>query len=360
MKGKHRTILIILLLIAGGVWAWRRLHHRRTPNTPLEIGIWYWHTPFAIPKDDADKLKAMAVRDVYVRAGTFTYRDNKASLIIPQVWKVGAPDFRIHLVFNFDYTIAPRFGTVPNDVLASAVIAGVQATRQKAEAVGVKVAGIQFDLDCPTKRLPKYAELLQTLRAALRNEHTQLSITALPTWFSAPRDLAKVTAQTDFFVPQYYEAAFSDRLATDRPISHLAQVESGLKAGGNPGHSAFLSAFPVYGHARLYDDKGRIARFVPSNAYCTEMLRVIPAFRLEQAYPSDALGKPAVPRKHFIGEELYRFVAKEAAENGDGKGYHIIFDLPTAELVGTASRLDSRQSFCQLSRRDSVPLSASQ
>ena len=57
-----------------------------------------------------------------------------------------------------------------------------------------------------------------------------------------------------------------------------------------------------------------------------------PAFRLEQSYPSDSLGKPATSQT-FIGEECYRFIAKEAAENGDGKGYHIIYDLPTAELV---------------------------
>ena len=237
MKGRFRIGLILLVVIVASVWALRR--HSRTPNTPLEVGIWYWHSPFQIPKADAEKLKAMAIRDVYVRAGTFTYRDGKANLIIQQVWKSGAPDFRIHLVFNFDYTIAPRFGTVPNDVLAPVIIVGVRAERQKAESAGVKVVGIQFDLDCPTKRLPKYAELLQTLRAALRDPQTQLSITALPTWFSAPRDLAKVTALTDFYVPQYYEAAFSDRLETDRPISHLAQVQSGLKAGGNQGHSVF-------------------------------------------------------------------------------------------------------------------------
>lgn len=326
MRWKRWALVLTVGAIVCGIW-WGRTRPY-TPTTPPEIGIWYWHSPFQIPKQDAESLKAMNIRDVYVRAGTFTYRNTKASLIIPQVWKSGAEGFRVHLVFNFDYTIAPRFGMVPNDVLASAVIEGVRAERKKAEGVGVKVAGIQFDLDCPTKRLPKYAELLKILRAALRDTKTEFSITALPTWFTS-RELALVTAQTDFYIPQYYEAQFSDRIEKDLPISHLPQVMQGLKSGGR-GDAPFFVGIPAYGHARLYDDKGAL-RGLFRQMPAAEMLRH-PAFELEQSYGSDAQGKPATA-KTFIGEELYRFRATQPAESGEGKGYYIIYDLPTAPLV---------------------------
>lgn len=319
---------IALVLLVWGVVLWRRAHNQTPGQTPLEIGIWYWHSPFQIPQQDANSLHALNIREIYVRSGTFTWRDNAAHLIIPQVWANDGRGFPVHLVFNFDYTIAPQFGKIPNAALAQAVISGVRAERQRAERAGVNVVGIQFDLDCPTKRLPKYAELLQTLRQALRDNQTQLSITALPTWFSS-KDLHQVAAQTDFFVPQYYEAAISPTLDADHPLSHLGQVTSGLKAGERF-NTPFLVGIPAYGHARLYDDKGNLHGLFKEMTVL-ELLRN-ESFRLERSFGADRNGKPATPET-FIGEEIHQFVAVCPAQNGDGKGFHVVYDLPTPALV---------------------------
>jgi hypothetical protein len=332
-----RTVAIsLIVLLIGGVLLMRR--QERAPSAPLHVGIWYWHTPFRIPRTDRDYLQRANIREIYVRSGTFTWRTDKAQLIIPQVWAGSSQDVPVHLVFNFDYTIAPRFGKIPNDVLAQAVITGVRAERKKAEQAGVKVVGIQFDLDCPTKRLPKYAELLKVLRTALRGEKTALSITGLPTWFGS-RELEQVVAQTDFWVPQYYESDMALTLAEDRPLSHRKQVVAGLR-GGERFATPFAVGIPAYGHARLYDDKGKLRglfKEMPIDA----MLRH-PAFRHDRSFAADANAKPATPQT-FIGEEIHQFTAIRPAQNGEGKGFRVLYDLPTPELVAQHLELIRRE-----------------
>lgn len=74
---------------------------------------------------------------------------------------------------------------------------------------GLKVAGIQIDLDCPTGRLIDYAEQLKEVRKLLQPGE-QLSITALLDWFRSGTAIDRVVAEVDEFVPQFYDVDVHD------------------------------------------------------------------------------------------------------------------------------------------------------
>lgn len=74
------------------------------------------------------------------------------------------------------------------------------------EAVGrgVRLAGLQLDIDCPTAGLGRYAAYLRELRKAMPAD-AQLSITALLDWFRTGTAMSDVAGEVDEFVPQFYD-----------------------------------------------------------------------------------------------------------------------------------------------------------
>ena len=77
--------------------------------------------------------------------------------------------------------------------------------RRSASDRGLHVAGLQLDVDSPTRQLPEYAEFLAKVKAALPGG-VQLSITGLLDWFKGRTAVASVVQHVDEFVPQFYDA----------------------------------------------------------------------------------------------------------------------------------------------------------
>jgi hypothetical protein len=86
---------------------------------------------------------------------------------------------------------------------------GLSRARDELKQRGLKVAGIQIDLDCPTGRLIDYAEQLKEVRKLLEPGE-QLSITALLDWFRSGTAIDRVVAVVDEFVPQFYDLDVQD------------------------------------------------------------------------------------------------------------------------------------------------------
>jgi hypothetical protein len=327
MRWRRRLIIaaIVLAVISGAGWIWRRF---LLPPPPLEISFWYWHQPFQIPQNELDQLKGMGVRRIFVRAGTF-HKDAKGlRLTLLQRWASRAEGLALHLVFNFDASVLHDFAETSNETLASAVLPEILAARASAERAGMHVAGIQLDLDCPTSRLPKYADLLHRIRAGMPSSALTLSITALPTWYGSG-NLEPVLREIDFAAPQYYEAHVGETLGEYTTVSQPSRTERGLAAAGWRG-SPFFAGVPVYGHALVYNGSGKLVGAFHDLGLC-EALRN-PSFRLARSFGANEEGKPSTPGT-YIGEDVYDLEALVDASDGQGKGYHILYDVPTAESL---------------------------
>ncbi len=298
------------------------------PPAPLEVSLWYWNAPFHLSTAECEQLKALNVRALFVHAGTIERGEYGVCATLPQVWQSSPNAPTAHLVFNFDYSMVRHFSEIDNAATAKVVADAAKQARAKAESVGLKVVGLQIDFDCATRSLPKYADLLTRIRAALGRPALKLSITALPTWYDSG-DLGAVLDAVDFAAPQYYEANLSESLTRFAPVSDLQAAARGLAKAERFG-KPFYAGLPAYGHALMTDETGRVLGLYREMT-ADEATRH-PAFQFVRAFAADRSGQPATAQT-TIGENLADFIAIRNARDGRGRGYHLIYDLPTPELL---------------------------
>ena len=273
--------------------------------------MWYWHTPFRLSPDDRLRLGRMGVGTLYVRAGTFSSDGKRAVAILPQRWETAAPGLGVVLTMNFDPGLVSHLEAIPLDGLASDVARGLANARKAAGAV--RLEGFQLDVDCPTRLLPRYADLLRRVR---RKVEGPFSITALPTWL-ASREMKGLAEAVDFVVPQFYENRTGRTVVDLEPVSDPAALRRGLLRLRNLG-IPFRAGLSAYGHALLYDPKGRLAG----------MYRGLS--------PEDALRHPALrPEEEGPLEGERRLVLRAVAPDSGGRGLgaRIAYVLPTAESL---------------------------
>ena len=310
--------------MAAAAWVLRR---PVPPSEPLEISVWYWDSPFHLSPAEAAQWRSLGVRQMFVRAGTFVLEGKGARLTLPQTWEKPPGVLRVQMVFNFDYSLVRHFGETDNAALAADVARAVRSERERIPQIAV--AGVQFDFDCPTRRLPRYADLLRRIRTALALPALEFSITALPTWYESGA-VQQVLDAVDFAVPQYYEAQMPESREHFAPVSRLTMAERGLRQAESHGRP-FYVGLPAYGHALMTDEQGKVLGLY--RGMTAEEAAHHPAFQLVRNVPLAANGKEARSPEQAIGETLLDFVAVRPAPDGRGKGYHLLYDLPDPELL---------------------------
>lgn len=316
--------LVVLVAILAGAALFAR-HPKGRPGS--DIGIWYWHSPFVVTSHERGLLKSAGITTVYVRTGTFTTDGKRLLLAMPQVWKSKAEGLRIVAVFNFDPGLLKHFGELPIDAMASDVSERIVKAFAEAKSQGVTPDGVQLDIDCPTRLLPKYADFLSRVRKAV-GPVGSFSITALPTWLSS-RDLLQVATQVDFITPQFYEGRAGKTLQEIKPISDPVALLAGIRRLNRLG-VPFQVGLPAYGHALLFDDQGRLVSMY--RGLSSENALRLSALRHRSTTPLDANGHPAT-EANYVGEDLLTVEAIRPDLSGHGKGDRIAFFLPAPEMV---------------------------
>ncbi|HWD39424.1 MAG TPA: DUF3142 domain-containing protein [Fimbriimonas sp.] len=296
--------------------------HRSTPPHSLEIGIWYWHSPFSISKDERKLLDHMGVSTLYVRAATFTTDGVRASTMMPEMWSSNSGGLPVVLVFNFDGGLDSHFGSLTNPPLADQIAAGIDKEWTRASKQ-VAVAGVQMDIDCPTRLLPKYADLLQQIRSKLsrRLKGKSFSATALQTWLTSPSGYQRVADACDFLCPQFYEGRIGKTIDAVQPVADLGALTKGLQKADQAG-KPFYVGIATYGHSLIYNPRGQLQGMYHGIG------------------PEDALRHPSLKMEYerpITGgqEELLMLKAVKPDQNGRGLGSHIAYVIPTADSLKT-------------------------
>lgn len=330
---------IVVAILAA---AWLAFHPKAKPP-PLTISYWYWQTPFALRPTDISELRTMGVRRIFVRAGTITF-DSSGSLHLrfSQEYSGPTPGISECLVFNFDYGIVRRFETIDNALIARSLADNIQRERALAGRAGLHIDGVQLDFDCPTRLLPKYADLLKMLVPRIHQEKLDFSITALPTWYTSAkvRDVAHVV---DFMAPQFYESAIPRSLDHFCTISNLPLMQRGVQAAGRLGQP-FYVGIPAYGHALVYGATGKLIG-VYHDLGVDDALRA-PYLHYSSGCGADSDGRPA-HGKAYTGEDLVELTtdapvtedhdSPEASEDLPEVGpFRLVYDLPTANEISQA------------------------
>jgi hypothetical protein len=318
--------LFAFVLVALGILVAYRLRPHRRP--PFELSFWYWHSPFQISPAQSRDLKTLGVTRLFVRAGTFSSDGRNMVLVIPQKYGAGGSGFRIHQVFNFDTGVVRHFESYDLERIAGQIAKRVNDQVQRGKQAGLDVEGVQFDFDCPTRLLSRYAELVRLVRQQLPGRPT-FSATALMSWLGT-KGVAALSRQVDFLAPQAYEGVTGNTVDTMRPVSDEQDFRRRIaRADGLA--CPFYVGVPAYGHAFLFDPAGKLLDVYrglePADAFRH------PAFNLILAEPSDRFGHPAKSPTDSVGEEIVKFRAVRPALNGQGLDDFLAYTVPTPVLL---------------------------
>jgi hypothetical protein len=219
---------------------------QQTTQAKWTSGFWFWNYAYNDPL-----IPVPPVDSLYVHAGSIrqdVLRYTPQGKAVDARWAVwGDLPNRLPqateywLVFRYELQGVPDPALVPQLNQTIAKVSGQARTRN------LKVTGVQLDIDSPTGSLPQYAKFLAHVRAGLPAGY-KLSITALLDWFRKDTSIAEVIAQTDEFVPQFYD--------TGRPDAHEPAIAAKVDADRwGPVFRAFKKSFRVgistFGRARF-------------------------------------------------------------------------------------------------------------
>lgn len=316
-----RVVCVLLVAVLGAVSC-------RPRTKPLEVSFWYWHSPFQLSPKQVDELKQLHVQRLFVHGGTFTHRKVGVQMLVRQTWKEGTGAFPVVLVFNYDSGLLSHFETLDLDAAASTMAACIRESAEEAQRGGARVEGVQLDIDAPTRLLPKYAALLHQTRLDLGRPDWSFSVTALSSWLHS-RYMASIAREVDYLAPQFYESEVAFKESQPSTLSDLRALRSGLHLAANL-DKPFYAGLASYGRAMLYDDRGNLAA-IYHGATPEEALRH-PAFRFQSTVPLDGVGGAAT-RSNYVGEDKVTLLAVQPGRNGKGMGYHLVYDLPSTQLV---------------------------
>ncbi|MDX2064268.1 MAG: DUF3142 domain-containing protein [Fimbriimonadaceae bacterium] len=249
--------------------------------------------------------------ELYVLAGTVGYGEEGLRWTFRQRW-ISQPSPRVWLVFNADSGMLRHFGDESTRKVADHVLAEYDRQRQIVQSQGGEVVGIQLDFDVPTRRLPRYRELLRRIQSRVREK---TSITLLQSWVFDSR-FAGLAREVDEVVPQFYEGYLvSEPLARarlvdfdqmDRVLGKLDAMEVPFRVG-IARHRQALQATP----------DGRI---VGSH-------RGVP---LAEIYRDPRFTFTSVRQRGYEVQVAFR--ATEPGRDGKGLGYQIVYFYPDPAL----------------------------
>lgn len=315
----RRTVALLCaaILLAGGLSACTKPARLNPARSVWTTGFWFWGG-----SSDAVAASADALDVLFVQVGTI-HRGPRGEWPAYGRLPDRLPTAREYwLVFRVNEPVVPTAAPGLPDRVDELLI---EARRRK-----LSVAGIQLDIDAPTRLLGDYATFLRDVRTKLP-AGVKVSITALLDWFRGGTAIASVIREVDEFVPQFYDAPAPGSYGDLRDLTIAARIDP---ATWGPVFNRFGKPFRVG-----ISSFGR-ARYVPPEGGSGGSWRT--AMTLRDATPLDFAIDPAftLTASRTPSQEV---TLRYSATRRTGfqwidfeRGAQVEFILPTTESMRTA------------------------
>lgn len=241
-----------LMLVAAG---WRRAHAPRVWSPgEVPVAFWSWRAEAPTREEVVRAAAETGARTLFLRAGQFELKSGHIARVRAVAGEM-PQGCELHLVYNATPRLLSEFEHVDEKALAVSVVETFRADSARAERDGARVAGLQLDLDVPTRLLARYRGVLRETRFALP-AGVKLSITGLPTWMGS-KDLPALLGEVDFWAPQFYGAEIPATVHRIIPIASPLDVTRDVARARELGEP-FYAGLAVYGQAMVYDAVGNL------------------------------------------------------------------------------------------------------
>jgi hypothetical protein len=249
-----------ILVLAGVVLAAVAvsLHEPSKPRAiavgEVPVAFWSWRTRVPSQAELEESFAPTHAKKLFLRAGQFEVENNGVHRIRPVTGTL-PPRVETHLVYNATRKFLREFELLDIPPTAKSIADAYREDLKRANDDLANINGVQLDFDIPTRLLPNYALLLESLRQTLPRD-TQISITGLPSW-TASDDINLVLAQVDFWIPQFYGGDLPTHASERMPIASPADVgrsTARVRQLGKP----FYAGLSAYGYGILYGKDGSL------------------------------------------------------------------------------------------------------
>ncbi|HEU4595728.1 MAG TPA: DUF3142 domain-containing protein [Pyrinomonadaceae bacterium] len=335
---KAAAVAACLLAATLGTAAWRWTHAPRVWGPgEVPVAFWSWRADAPTQEEVARAFEETGARALFLRAGQLDYEGGRVGRIRAAGGKLPSR-VELHLVYNGTRSLLGEFERIGEAKLAAAFLETFRGDVERARRDGASVAGLQLDLDVPTRLLARYGRVLREVREGLPRE-VKLSVTGLTTWMDS-EELGGALEAVDFWSPQFYGAEIPATLERVVPIASPRAVEREVKrarALGKP----FYAGLAAYGHALLYSSKGKLLSLHgdldPARVAAARSLELVErrAFEARGAVDEGAVDSP------HASEWRYVFRAREdASVEGVAvrAGEVFVLDLPSSEALRAGVR----------------------
>jgi len=320
-------VAVVIGVIVGLTVVASRLYERPRTLAVSEVAIvfWQWRTPAPEPLDISNAVSKARMQKLFLRAGQFNLKNETPTRIQPMTGTFPSGGVDLYLVYNAAPKLLREFEQTNQATLAAAIADTYGIDLERANRNRAKVMGVQLDFDVPTRLLPKYADLLKSLRSSLPPD-TNVSITGLPSWIES-NDLESVLKVVDFWIPQFYGGeipATADRKIAISSAVDVARNVARVRQLGRP----FYAGISAYGYAILYGKDGSLievrGNIDPKLAEQDSDLELVE----HSTFPNSDEGRLVY---RVRGEHVFRGLTVRTGES-------LVFDIPTVASLKAAAR----------------------
>ena len=309
---------------------------RTWATSEMAVAFWAWRAQAPTAAEIEQAKRQTGARLLFLRAGQLDYEGGQLRRI--RAVKGKLPNaIELHLVYNATRDLLTRFERIEPAALARFVAEIFGADIERATRDGARVAGLQLDIDAPTRLLPHYEAALRAMRERIP-PGVKLSITGLPTWMESPK-ISDLLDSVDFWTPQFYGAVMPDRLDKLIPISSPAAVRQAVIKAREL-NRPFYAGLAAYSYAALYSSEGALLE--ARGDLDQSLIASHPQFELTESRPFDGRG---------AAEWRYVYRARGDAVI-DGlvirRGDLLMLDAPSAATLRASARLVREEAGARL------------
>lgn len=336
VSSRRRIIAVVFIASSCGLgWYGRPHQHRIWKPEETPVAFWTWHSQAPSQDDVLKAVSETAAKTLFLRAGQIDCDGGKLRRIRAASGSF-PKEIDVHLVYNATRSCLAVFEKLDPSALAATVAEAYAEDSQRALRDGAQVAGVQLDIDVPTRLLSEYTRILRATRDLLPTD-LKLSITGLPTWMESS-DLNETLAGVDFWIPQCYGATIPERLDRVQPISSSRLVASAV-ARARQMNRPFYAGLADYGYAIQYAVDGSLIALRgdldPALVVNNADFELINRSRFEQQ-----TGAPEASEQRYVYRARSDTVVGGTAVR---KGDSFMLDLPTAGSLQAAARAAREQ-----------------
>ena len=340
LLGRHLKTLIALTLLMIALCvllAWgAHSRPREWPAGEVPVVFWSWQSDVPSQVSVQRAIHGVGARSLFLHAGQIDYQRGVVRRIRPVTGAL-PQGIALHLVYNATRDLLAQFERIDPEALASTICQTYATDLARAGAEGVRISGLQLDIDVPTRLLSRYERLLRMMRS-LVPDGTILSITGLPTWMNSS-GLAATLDAVDFWIPQCYGAEIPVRLDHAGPIASQGEVANEIDRARKIG-KPFYAGLAAYGYAIHFGRDGRRVQISGS----LDPGIVVGNASLELVDHRRFYAREGDPRASSEWRYVYR--ARENCTAGElliRQGEWLMLDLPTSEALRATASAVRRQ-----------------